>query len=752
MKLFKKTAALLLSLAMGLSFVGCNTGDDSADKDNDKTPTPPPASGGNGLTDEELQDAIGDLIGGFLGDKDSSSESTGKQYVDGAIQAIENANTVELSFDADIAYSFTDKQYGNKYEDDLLIRYGDNETQTLDLTASGTLKAVKTEDSYDLALEITLDYEETWLENEETVTDKIDNETGKIYIVDGYAYLNKPNQDEWVKTLMPVEYASIYNELVGILDQCVGENGAVSEDDLTYLKTLAGKIFDGVAKIENNALKFELDLATPANEILDHYKNLDLTMTVEEYLDDVLAEFAGETVTVDALLATLATMGDYTVGEAYGEIDSWLETATGMGVEELKDAILEQEDVAYLLGKLEALGYIQVNEEFDIDEHVKNFKDITMDELFAEMTGFGEEEGSVPNIPSVPQTALAYFAYSLDQSFQCTFEEAGLDVYVNELKGITVNEAKEAVKIGFEGFNLQSLDFDASADFVADLSIGKIVLDATVAIDLRLSDAKSAITLPASATTIYYGKTNLCFPNDYYIDFSLAEKEIEDRFVYDFTKPGDGSLAVQVGQYVVSYDFEYTVPKAVAGESIASIEVKITDGNIGKGEIEEGRWHMATTNTDYSALFADCIGKTYTLTLDAAKGEIGFATVPVPTTEQIEAAASVSFAGEYVFQSYTTTDGTTQTTYTVGDTLNGIVLTEDYQVLSVYSDGTAKLTAQVGDGSTQPFQMTWVKSGTQEITFILSEGTTVCYCDGNTIRISDGSSTTTLVKPWTSEF
>ena len=629
MKKFKNLVALLMSLTIGASFIGCGD-DDKGKKEPPKTPT------ASEIANEQLQDAVGDLVGNLLA---PSAESTGRKYVDGAIEAVQNAATIELDIDANVAYSFTDKQDGVQPTEE-----GANKSMSLTADVDGAFKAVKTEKGYDMGVELAFkyDFSQGVVESTSTIPSDI---SIRAYLIDGYGYLFSPEYQAWVKTSLPFELTSTYDDLTLILDAYLGDVAEgfanVSEADFAVMKNLIGKVFDGVCKVEDNALKFETDLKTPLNEMLDEQKNLDLTMTFKDYFNKILKD-NGVDLTLDQILDEIATKGSLTIGEGYKAINDWFKEATGKGVNELKNALLTQEDIAYVLNKFSDYIDLTAIKELNIDDLIKPYEDITLDEMIVMMTMAESEESVAPTMSALPipdlsqmQTSpLAELIKSIKPMLNTTLADLGLGEYVALAQGITIDELKQSVKVGFNNFKLQSFNYALNADFVADLPFAKIDVDADATVALKVSETASAITLPDDATKVYYVFTPFGADNDYFLQFDVYHKEVDGKEVYDFTEPGAGSIYKQVGEYVVYYTFKYQIPEATRENSVPSLELTITDAKIGKGTVTEKACGF-TQNDKLSKLVAKQIGEKYTIAFDLTEGSVNLTEIPVPTEAEL---------------------------------------------------------------------------------------------------------------------
>ena len=743
MKKFKKLATLLLSLTLGISFVACG---DSSNKKNNKPKDEPTQSE---IANEKLQDAVGEFVGNLLA---PSAQSTGKKYIDGAIEAVQNAATIELDIDADVKYSFTDKQFGVQDTED----YGSDETTSLALDLEGTFKAVKTADGYDMGLEIAYDYSRKFIADEEP-QETIDKLSIRAYLIDGYGYLYEPNYQAWVKTSMPFEQTYYYDMLSETLDSYLGKSSAtvgnVGEDELTVIKNLIGKVFDGVCTVENNALKFDTDLKTPINEILTEYKNLDLKMTFKDYFNSVMKK-EGLDITLEKILDDLATKGSLTLGEVYKSVDDWVKEATGKGVNDLKNALLAQEDIAFVLNKFQDFIDLSAIKALNIDNLIKPYEALTLDQIITLIMSSNEESVeptmSILPAPDLSQTQVSPFAQlieSIKPIYNVTLEQMGVGEYVNLIKGITVDELKESMKISFNDFALSAFDFDLDADFVADLPMAKIDVDSTVAIDLSLSDTASVIKLPADATTIYYVFAPMGEENEYSLYFGVSEKEVGDNYVYDFTAPGEGTLTLRQGAYIVRYSFEYQIPTATTENSVSSVEITITEAKAGTGFIGEN-FSTFSENQQLTAFLQSNVGKKATINFNAKDGSVNLTAVPVPTEAELKEAAKTP-VGTYYFFRIDVETGDGKSSYPIGSEYNNITLAKNSYVLTLNEDQTATFTVITQNGPMSS-NGTWVKVDDTHVSITLNGNTQTIFCDCQTVEIAgsdeDNNSTLVLVK------
>ncbi len=357
MKLWKKTLAMLMCCGFVFSTAACT--DDNNDPNN-----------GGGNEEQVLEQK--------------------KNYLTAIADSLVNAKSFKVELDASVSQKDDDTDLNVTIEGDIELSQNADDA-----------------DLYDMALTIKAEGTEKYDENGdgEFKGDEIDeiNETISLYVKDGYVYMGQEVEDEmaWMKYYKP------YDEVLA--DQ-MGES---LPEDVTnvYLemfdKVLNNKLVTGTvdavktgvaqtAKIENDMFVIAFDAKDLVN---DTVAKLASDPTIEELADYALA-MVDEELTVESILDKVATYGEKTVMDVYGEVDAWLVENYEKGVQAIvelvtKDqAIIESlEEAGLKSDELEAFKNFNVEETLTSMLKAYEMEEMTIDEIIAMMMA-GEMGGT----------------------------------------------------------------------------------------------------------------------------------------------------------------------------------------------------------------------------------------------------------------------------------------------------------------------------------------------------------------------
>lgn len=447
MKKFQKVTAMLLGLTMSVSLFACGgEGSDSSSKG------------------KEPDNILGVELPGNL------EEGEGKQYLDGAVVAFKEANTVTIEYTTSYSYSYTEKSP--------LMFEEETESSSLDVTFKATL--AKTETGYNIAIEGNA----TLADDGET-----DNDPLKVYLVDGYVYNYDYDNEVWdsialeelvgdyvhdydVEPLADLEEEEkfpdrpltpwatlISNAIMSIV------SGDIAEADFSPIYDILGPVVEAFAFIENGEYKFNLDVKDDVTTALQTLANMDWTQTVETYINNVLKE-NGSDKTVKGILDEIAAYGAKTVGEIYKDFNESLKKETGKDLNGLKNELvskLKNIDFTALEGYIpadelaEALAIINQIEATNFDEEIKPYEEMTIDELIPLVM----HSTTITTLQSI--TDMIYLqiqTMSLQQALYSMGMNEIMD-FAKEAKYITINDLSENLSIKFNGYKFSSLNFSA---------------------------------------------------------------------------------------------------------------------------------------------------------------------------------------------------------------------------------------------------------------------------------------------------
>ena len=457
MKLFKKVTAALLGLTMSFSLFACGGGDNTSSS----------SKGGS----------EGGLIGGG-----NLEDGDGAKYLEGAIDAFMEANTITVEFD-------------------LVSQVSDTESFTADVEIDATYVLAKTENGYNMSFKGVF---------KETEDGESSEDPAEVYIVDGWVYEYDDYEEAWQKYSLADSMPEGFDMISEIYNMLTSEDA-----DLSQVYELLGPILEEFCYIENDAYNFELDLKDEVNAAIDYIANLDYSQTLEAYLNSVLDELGADT-TVKDILDEVATYGSYTVGEAYADLNDLLEKEIDMDVNGLKNELVKElkaldlsmvEDYvpAEYLEELSAM--ITMVEGMDIDALVADFAEISVDDLVSMMLG-GAAGG--PATYSEEQSALKALVNSVYQMLSTTsledmFTLMGMREFTEiaeELGHASISDLSESLSIKFNGYKISSVSYDAKIGCDYNNSPRKAGAAATVSCNVSLSSAVTEIKVPEGAAGI----------------------------------------------------------------------------------------------------------------------------------------------------------------------------------------------------------------------------------------------------------
>lgn len=442
MKLFKKVATTVLSLAMAFSFGSC------------------------------------DLFNGIGGKKDpadsstpSSSEVTGEgaKYMEGIIKSLKEANTLTINVDAvsDTTYVETDHNFTDKTNADI------------------TLQLAKVENTYNVYFNASVET----IHHEYTNTDTVE-----AYIISDAIYVLEDGEEDgsgWTKQAFDWETALGLNDAEAgtegaptattMIEQMLGQLAA---GDTTALYNALGVIFEQAVLIDikNQTYNFELDLAAPINAGIEYLNDLDLAQSVTAYVDGILASVnAG--VTVKDILEEVATAGTVTVQDIYNALNAAIQENANMDIDGLKNEVLNQLDLSMYETMMDEESFAQISQmitmlkETKVSELLADYMAVTVDDLIAMYMGEGAtaealaaqveamlSEMTVGNVLDMISAGMGEnYDYETDTYIPYTFQDV-----LAAINSLDLRTLKEGVSVQFNGYGVKGLtyNFDMDASYI----------------------------------------------------------------------------------------------------------------------------------------------------------------------------------------------------------------------------------------------------------------------------------------------
>lgn len=500
MKLLKKATTGVLALVMSFSFFAC---DGETPGDSSPTTSTPPASS---PTDSS-------------GGEDVTITGEGEKYLEGVVNAIRAAQTITM--DVAFTHDYSDKDLahgtGNTYDDD----YDSSIVEKFTFDATATFS--KTADSYNA--HIKMDYSAAYEYGEYPEDNETYSETVEMYLANGFLYGFNKDLDRWEKFNIDeyLEYANSQEvatniAVVSYLEPILEFYNFLMTGDWSDFYKQFGPVFEQNIVVQNNAYNFDLNLVDDVKGAFDYLINLDYTQTLESYINAILAELGAETTVAD-ILATIATYGDYTMGQAYDELSLLIQEQTGMTVNELKNKLIEEFDTEILEMYFpaeqltEILATLEEIKAMDAAELIEPYKTMTVNDVIAMMyeSGYNEEEVMPMDVMYEEAPTLEELIAEISQIVSMmTLEdvlasmEYSSELIKSVLSNITINKLGQRAVLRFNGYAISSVELATDVDLTEGIPndfLAKVVMKMTE--KLALSNETTTITPPADAVLIH---------------------------------------------------------------------------------------------------------------------------------------------------------------------------------------------------------------------------------------------------------
>ncbi len=457
MKITKKIIALLLAMALAFCFVACGEPEPTECTSHvDKN--------GDGICDTEGCGAPVEKKPPQAYVPTPVNPAQAAAYVGAIWGAVENAKTVTVSIDMTSASGVGDSidESGKVVEE----AYGDAMSVHFDITLA------KTQEAVNLKVVGTADVDG-------------DIQAMEAYIVDGVGYSRNKEDTEWgewyvAPVEIPEEITSTVGQIMAVISSYLPEDFEITEDMIAEAKAaIAGAVSALMTVNEDGSFGAKLDAKPAVDAVLGFVAAIDIEDTMAEFINSVLALVDPE-MTVEAILDGVGTYGSLTVGEIYTAVNDAVNEKTGMTIQQLKDAVLAEEQITSLL-----VAYGVVTEQMladikamDIDTMMADYMEMTMDDVvYMVMMSMSDPEASPANDGDAGDTVdttgmLAAMAAELKTMLTDTTVGVaageGFDVFLDVIKTVDVDAlyAYVNVKLG------------------ADLSFGKIEFGEKIDISL----------------------------------------------------------------------------------------------------------------------------------------------------------------------------------------------------------------------------------------------------------------------------
>lgn len=500
MKLFQKAAAAVLALTMSFSLFACDgSGNDSESKQDSSSSVSTvegssESAGGNTSESGNSAEDSGNTSGG----DDPVEEGEGAKYLEGAIDALRESNTITLNFEFQATLVDPILELDNLAKINVDCTFAKTE-DGYNMHAHGTVGATGSEKSEDSSVSV-------------YATESYSMQVVDVYIVDGFLYTYDA-VDGWDKVSLDELFngeGTTASNLVVITYVSMIYDAIFSEDaDLSEVYEVLGPVLEEYCTIENDTYVFELDVKDEVNDALSYLANLDYTQTVETYLNDVLENLGAET-TVKGILTDVAACGSITVGEIYESLNGILEEEIGMDVNGLKDEVvalmnlnvenLPDATPEEVLAELQQA--ITMIEGLDVDALVAEYADMTVDDIISMYITPGAEGDS-----SGALTQLTDMAYQMLSTTTLADVLASAEIDVEDLvktcSTLSITDLGETLSIKFNNYKISTIDYSVKAGFIYNDEVTmNSDFDASASYKVAFSSEVTEIKLPDEAAAL----------------------------------------------------------------------------------------------------------------------------------------------------------------------------------------------------------------------------------------------------------
>ena len=523
MKMWKKTLAMLMCCGFVFSTAACTD-------DNGSGSGSGSGNGDNGGNEQQV-----------LEEK--------KTYLGDIANALVNAKSFKVELDATVSQSNDSSEMSATIEGDIELTQNADDEALYDMALTMKVSGVSKYDSNDDG-----DFADEHESNE------IDEEIN-LYVQDGYVYMSEDGE-EWRK------YYKAYDELLA------EQMGETLPEEVTnqYLamfdKVLNNKLVTGTidafktgvaqtAEIKDGMFVIAFDAKDLVNDTLEMFI---ADPTIEELADYALA-MVDEELTVEGILDKVATYGEKTILDVYGEVDAWLEENYEKGVQEIVELVTKDQAI---LDSLEEVGLnskdLEAFENFNVEETLTamleayEMEEATIDEIIAMMMGGAQGEMAPMASEEAPEMTLEAMVEMVKEQY--------LGVKMSEMIG--ENEWEEGVAI-LEKVKVNALSASFGAKYGDNNKVNYIEMAMDFDIDaadqhyewdgeeeiVTYEDISFAESFTVKISNISASKSAIDFPEELEDAVEFGEPENE------CTKCGDaGEYEIEVHSF--SGDFEVT--------------------------------------------------------------------------------------------------------------------------------------------------------------------------------------------------
>lgn len=278
-----------------------------------------------------------------------------------------------------------------------------------------TAKANLTENGMDAAITATITEKTTVEGAPDFNTDDV--ETASAYLIDGFAYMQDPDDETgktFEKSSRPIA-DMLMEELLGAADidlSAILEEIASTETEIALpeisipadvIKNFLNDEFTLIQK--GDVTRVTLDLKEEFNDSMKYIGSLSVNTKVGDIVNKALGDI-DENLTWQTVTDAVKGAGSVKVGLLIYTLDGAAESATGMGLQEIKDALLSEQTIYDALAKALGAEMMEEVKNTTVNDFVTAYGEYTVNNLLQMVT---EDEtvtvaGAVDRVESVLST------------------------------------------------------------------------------------------------------------------------------------------------------------------------------------------------------------------------------------------------------------------------------------------------------------------------------------------------------------
>ena len=337
-----------------------------------------------------------------------------------------------------------------------------------------------------------------------------DTQTLSAYLIDGFAY----TQDEMDTTGKVFEKSSrpaldyIFEEFSGdmesdlsdILEEIMAAEGEIAIPELPtdLIKTILNDEFTLIQK--GDTTRVTLDLKKELNDIFSYVGNLSVNTKVGDVVNYALG-YIDEELTWQAFTGAIKDKGSYTVGALVNSIDNELYNASGMRLQEVKDAIFAEPGVYDVLVEEVGTEMADMIVNTSVADLVGEYGALTVDNLVQ----MAMEDETVTLSSMVGLIEGMFAEMTIGDAFQLNETAEVFNETVAVFKGIRVEDLNANLIFTVKNDKLTRVEvsYNVKVSVSAQGQSMTVYMNSSVYAE-DFSDQAQTIALPTGSTVIIY--------------------------------------------------------------------------------------------------------------------------------------------------------------------------------------------------------------------------------------------------------